>query len=159
MSQVDSKTTKRSGRIKDARGRVVAQLDPIALHLLRRHDVVEAGTLKAIASEDGVKMSKSERGVMVASILLSVILIGVVIGFVLTGRSWDHIARRIVPAMYIFVLPFILWGAAKKRRVGRIAAAMLKHRRCPHCGYDLRRLKKTLVTGPPFARNAAAPGS
>lgn len=40
-----------SGRIRDARGRRVTQLDPVALHLLRRHDVVAADALQAIANE------------------------------------------------------------------------------------------------------------
>ena len=34
----------------------------------------------------------------------------------------------------------MLWMVAKAVRFGRIRSIMLKHRRCPHCGYDLRML-------------------
>ena len=48
-----------SARIADARGRRVTQLDPVAMHLLRRHDVIDAGTLRAIAEEIGPATSRA----------------------------------------------------------------------------------------------------
>jgi predicted Zn-ribbon and HTH transcriptional regulator len=34
----------------------------------------------------------------------------------------------------------VLWVNAKRARFGKIGRIMLKHARCPHCGYDLRNL-------------------
>jgi hypothetical protein len=41
----------RANHIKDARGRRVTQLDPVALQLLRRPEPIDAATLDAITSE------------------------------------------------------------------------------------------------------------
>ena len=42
--------------------------------------------------------------------------------------------------VYLCSLPWIMWYGIKRRRFGYVAAAMLSHQRCPHCGYDLRML-------------------
>jgi hypothetical protein len=77
---------------------------------------------------------------MIISTVLLLALPAVVAALALRGEPWGQIARRIGPSLYLFVWPFIVWGSLKHRRWGKIPAAMLKHFRCPHCGYDLRRL-------------------
>jgi hypothetical protein len=130
----------RATRLKDARGRSVNQLDPIALQLLRRHEPIDADTLNAIASEKGVRISTLERGAMILSLLMMLALLGFVAALFVRGTPWGGIFRRIGPTMYLYVWPFIVWGTMKRGRWGKIPAAMLKHFRCPHCGYDLRGL-------------------
>lgn len=43
--------------IKEAHGRRVTQLDPVAMHLMRKHDVIDATNLKIIAREIGSGLS------------------------------------------------------------------------------------------------------
>jgi hypothetical protein len=131
----DSKPQK--GRTKDARGRNVTQLDPVALHVLHRHEPIERDALMRIVSEKGVGLSKLEKGAMIVSLIFVVAAVSILIGKYLTGVSWQNLLRRSVPMLYGFIWPFIVWGGARKRRFGNTAAAMLRHRRCPHCGYDL----------------------
>ncbi|MCK4873561.1 MAG: hypothetical protein KAS72_12620 [Phycisphaerales bacterium] len=128
------------GRIKDARGRKVPQLDPVALHVLHRHEPIERDALTRIVGEKGVGLSKLDKGVMIACLILIVLLAGVLVGKYMTGIPWETLLKRSVPVLYLLILPFIMWGGARKKRFGKIAVAMLKHLRCPHCGYDLQGL-------------------
>ena len=129
--------------VKDAQGRRVKQLDPVALRLLRRNDVIEDDVLRAITLEKGARMPWFKW----AALLLSVILFFGVIGIV----SYDLFKGRLptardpgqLPLMsYCLVWPYIVWWHAKRQRLARTAAAMLKYLRCPHCGYDLRGLPR-----------------
>jgi hypothetical protein len=130
----------RTSHTKDARGRRVSQLDPVALHLLRRQVPIDADTLEAITSEKGVRITTLERGALALGILSMLALLGFAAALLVQGTSWGGIARRLGPTTYLFVWPFIVWGTLKRRRWGKIPAAMLRHSRCPHCGYDLRGL-------------------
>ncbi|MHC4770006.1 MAG: hypothetical protein ACYTEI_15050, partial [Planctomycetota bacterium] len=42
----------------------------------------------------------------------------------------------------VFVIAFVPWMVVHKRRSrrGRVSALMIKHRRCPHCGYSVQGL-------------------
>ena len=133
--------------IKDARGRKVTQLDPVALQLLRRHDIIEADVLRATTSEKGVRMSAVERGALVLSIIVPFAVIGAAAGFAIAGHTWGGIVKRFATMMYCLIWPFIVWGGMKRSRFGRTAAAMLKHLRCPHCGYDIRGLRTDPADG------------
>ena len=42
--------------------------------------------------------------------------------------------------LYLCALPWMIWYGIKRKRFGNVAAAMVKHLRCPHCGYDIRLL-------------------
>ena len=64
MAQRTGATTTR-----DARGRRATLLDPVAMHLLREHNVIDAETLRTIANEDGLKMHWVERASLVVGIL------------------------------------------------------------------------------------------
>jgi len=53
MDEKESPPRQQAGRCKDARGKSVTLLDPYALNLLRRHDVIPAEPLGEIAKEIG----------------------------------------------------------------------------------------------------------
>lgn len=128
------------GRIRDARGRKVTQLDPVALHLLHRDEPIDRETLSRIVGERSIGLPALEKGALVAAVILGMALIAL-IGFrCYSGMAFASVMRRSTPALYLLVLPFIIWGGARKKRFGKIAAALLRRRRCPHCGYDLRGL-------------------
>ncbi|MDY7109078.1 MAG: hypothetical protein SYC29_10635 [Planctomycetota bacterium] len=139
MSDPDRRT-KRSKHIRDARGRKVTQLDPVALHVLQQNEPVEREVLAAIISEKGIRMTRLEKAAMILSLVLLAALIVTVIIKLLGGDPWSHLLRRMVPTFYLFIWPFIVWGGTRASRFGKIGPAMLKHQRCPHCGYDLRNL-------------------
>ena len=61
MSEAESSASRQAGRIKDARGRSVTQLDPVAMYLLGQHEVIEADVLRAIAHQKGVRITGKER--------------------------------------------------------------------------------------------------
>ncbi len=128
------------GHITDARGRRVSQLDPLALHLLHRNETIERDTLAKIVREKGIDPNKLEKISVVTVLLCIVAAIVILIVKYLAAKQWGVILKESVPMIYIFIWPFVAWGHLRKKRFGSIAAAMKKHLRCPHCGYDLRDL-------------------
>ncbi|MHC4710988.1 MAG: hypothetical protein ACYTA3_11365 [Planctomycetota bacterium] len=135
-------------RIHDARGREVSQLDPMRLHVLRRPGAIEADVLDRIVDELEPGTAKMRPFLM---ILLGV---GVVLGLaaflvsvVMEGPgAWqdlvDTVTNPAIMAPNLFVIAFVPWMVVHKRRSrrGRVSALMIKHRRCPHCGYSLQGL-------------------
>lgn len=130
----------RSERIKDARGRTVTQLDPIALFLLRQHQVVDAETLRAIANEKGVRVAFDERVALIGGLCGALLVISLFTFEFITAGIRDAAIAKSAGLLYLCSLPWIVWYAIKRRRFNKVAAAMLKYLRCPHCGYDLRML-------------------
>jgi hypothetical protein len=137
----------------------VTQLDPVALHLLHRDDPIDRPTLSRIVGERSIGLPALEKGALIAAVILAVALIVVIAVRVYSGMPFGSVMRRSTPALYLFMLPFIIWGGARKKRFGQIAATLLKHCRCPHCGYDLRGLAPMRATARRCARNADARGS
>jgi hypothetical protein len=88
MSQ-RNRTTKLPRCIRDARGRKVTQLDPVALHLLRRHDVIEAEALRAIANENGVRITVWERAALIVAVLALVAVCGLFVTELVLGGLTD----------------------------------------------------------------------
>ncbi len=133
-----------AGHFKDARGRKVALLDPVTMRLLRRHGVIPAETLGALADEIGVGWSKKVRVLF----LISVVCLGLFVLVTLLGVIADVIegpgfnvpvpVLAVLPSMWVG--PWLMWMGARAARSKRIHRVMLEHRRCPHCGYDLRLL-------------------
>ena len=143
MNEQKEMVSKLQRTIKDARGRSVTQLDPVTLHLLRRHDVIEAEPLAQLAGAVGSGLTRLTRFLLVlgaicalpgvtafAVHLIKVLKTG---GMVWPLPKWLFLAN-------LWVVPFVLWMSACQLRSRRIRSVMLKHRRCPHCGYDLRLL-------------------
>ncbi len=134
------------GRIADARGRTVTQLDPVSLHVWHRYDVIPADALDEIVEtlEPGTARLRRLTIVIVpASVVLLAVLIAALYYFSDASARQDLVKTLTNPVIFgpsivcCFVVP---WVAARQARRKRIRFAMLKCRRCPHCGYDLRRL-------------------
>ncbi len=127
-------------RIKDARGRKVTQLDPVAMHLLRRHDWIEAGVLRAIAHEGGVRITRTERASLIVGVLGALLVISLFAHAALTGDIRGAPFAKSSSLIFLCAIPLSAWYRIKRSRFGKVAAAMLKYLRCPHCGYDMRLL-------------------
>ena len=141
VAEKASSEPRHRGRIRDARGREVTQLDPVAMHLLGQHDVIDSDTLRAIVAEPGVRIEVKERAFLVAGLCGALLIIGFffVEGLV-TGGLRDAPFAKSSSLMFACFVPWIIWYKLKRARFGKVAAAMLKYLHCPHCGYDLRLL-------------------
>ena len=155
-AMTDSKTgvAKHKGRITDARGRKVSQLDPVRLHLLNQRSVIPAATLRSMADQlmPGVRR---QRLIQVLSMAAAFLLIvgGTIIYFrYFSPRGWTgfdpvSVTIHIVQLVVILSGPVIAFRMARAKYLSRIASVMLEHRHCPHCGYDLRELKPDASDG------------
>jgi hypothetical protein len=130
----------KAGRIEDARGRKVTQLDPVAMYLLERPEWIEADVLRAIAREQGVRITRGERAWLALGIVSALLIITLFTDAVVTGRIWTAAMAKSASLLFFCCMPGVIWYKIKRARFGNIAAAMLKHLRCPHCGYDIRGL-------------------
>ena len=87
MAEDEASRIKTAGRIRDARGRYVTQLDPVAMLLLHQPGIIEREDLQAITSEPGVAISKWERFALTASIVVMITFLILIVSFILTGYS------------------------------------------------------------------------
>lgn len=132
------------GRIRDVRGRLVTQLDPVTLHVLHRHNVIEADALHEIVEDLEPGTARIRRNLIViipGAILLVVAGIAALYFVSDAGARQDLISTLTNPALMVPNLVcciFVPWIVTRQARLKRVRFAMLKHRRCPHCGYDLR---------------------
>jgi hypothetical protein len=152
MAQRTQSDVRRLTNLKDARGRRTSRLDPVALHLLGRHDTIPADALRDIAAELDPKEVKWRRWAAVAAPFWVILCYAGFFGyfrFFSRWKGWDPVL--ITFAAFYFVFPFasVYWGFRKARRarLARIQQIMLKHLRCPHCGYDIRGLPADPVDG------------
>jgi hypothetical protein len=140
MAESKTRASAKTRYIKDARGRKVTQLDPVALYLLRQHNVIEADVLRAIAHEEGVRITGRERASLFVGVGGALLVISLFTHAALTGDIRDAPYAKSASLVFLCSIPWITWHHAKRTRFGNVAAAMLKYARCPHCGYDLRLL-------------------
>jgi hypothetical protein len=140
-------------RITDVRGRSVSQLDPVALHVWHRRDSIEAGVLERIVDDLEPGTAKLRRRIIVivpGVIALVAIGIAALYYFLDAGARRDLVSTLTNPAIMVpnlvccFLVP---WITTRQARLKRVRFAMLKHRRCPHCGYDLRSLPTAVEDG------------
>ena len=127
----------------DARGRRVSLLDPYEMNLLRKYDVIPADALRPIAEEVGLGLPTwQRRGYYACVFLFLCCLVFIVLWKLLRGRGVDLVERVLWPVnLGVFALGTVqFWRRGRRARSKKICAAMLKHLRCPHCGYDLRGL-------------------
>jgi hypothetical protein len=144
MAADETNQSQPAGRILDARGRSVTQLDPVAMHLLRRPGIVPPDVLREIAQDVGIGLTKAHRvglwaslaGLVCLAIALAILITRLANGSIDTARF----ARSLVPYIGVGVGPLGLWIGARNTRHERIGRVMLEHLRCPHCGYDIRGL-------------------
>jgi len=140
MAEKETRAPGKTSHIKDARGRKVTQLDPVALYLLRHHRVIEADVLRAIANEKGVRITGGERASLVVGVVGALLVISLFTHAALTSDIRDAPYAKSASLVFLCSLPWIMWYKIKQARFGNVATAMLKFSRCPHCGYDLRLL-------------------
>jgi hypothetical protein len=142
--QPKKKKRTRLTHIKDARGRKVTQLDPVELRLLRRHDVIDAEALRAMAGEIGSGLTDQQRKLFrvfaVALAILFLVLIIHTVDVCIHGRWLEIFDFSRVALLNMVVWPILVWVRARQVRFRKIRRVMLAHHRCPHCGYDLRGL-------------------
>jgi hypothetical protein len=134
---------RRSSHARDARGRRIALLDPYELGLLRRHDLIPAETLRRIADEVGFGLPKwQRRGYLACVYTFFLCVVFLVIWKLVRNTGVDAVERVLWPLnLAVFALGAAkFWQSGRRARAKRICTIMLEHRRCPHCGYDLRLL-------------------
>ena len=133
--------------VKDARGRRVTQLDPIGMYLLRQHGVIEADVLRAITREKGLEITGWERVLLVVGVTGALLVISLFTHAFFTGDIGDAPFAKSSSLVFMCGIPWLMWHNIRKARFRKVAAAMLKHLRCPHCGYDIRGLPTDSTDG------------
>ncbi|MBL1218141.1 MAG: hypothetical protein D8M59_11680 [Planctomycetes bacterium] len=139
----EQSTTSAKVSIVDARGKRVTQLDPVAMHLLHQHDVIPADDLRAIATQVDPREVKVRPWAAVLTPFWIILAYSGFFGYFYIfkrWRGWDPVLISFATFYFIFPIAFLIFGVyrARRRRWQRIKQAMLDHRYCPHCGYDLR---------------------
>lgn len=122
-------------------------LDPIRMYLLRQHEVIEASALRAIANEKGVRITNRERATLLVSVLAMILVAGLFTRSLIVGDFAGGPFARTTSVVWFAIVPWIFWTQMRSARRDKVTAAMLKHRRCPHCGYDLRLLQTDVADG------------
>ncbi|MCP4591996.1 MAG: hypothetical protein GY842_14775 [bacterium] len=143
MAEHKAPHPKHTGHFKDARSRSVTLLDPYALKLLRRHDLIPPDTLASIADEVGFGLPKWQRRGYLACVLTFLACVVFLIVWKIVRRSGvDTLEYVLWPTnLAVFALGAVkFWQSAHRVRTKHVCAIMLKHLRCPHCGYDIRGL-------------------
>jgi hypothetical protein len=75
------------------------------------------------------------------SVLLAIIVgVEFFLDMLVKGTDFVGFLQKMAPLTAIWIGPLMIWMVAKAARYNRIRSVMLRHRRCPHCGYDLRML-------------------
>ena len=138
MPNEASSADNRAGRIRDARRRLVTQLDPITMLLLRQHDVIGPDVLRAIVREPGVGITGTERVFLAVGVIGAFLVIGLFTYETFIGDISDAPFAKSASLVFLCSIPFFAWYAIRRARFQKVTAAMLEYRRCPHCGYDLR---------------------
>jgi hypothetical protein len=145
MAEPRSSTIHQAGRVKDARGRPVSQLDPVKLHLLNQRSIIPARTLRAMADQI-MPGARRQRLLQVFAVALGFLVVvgGTIIYFsyVSTWKGFDSVNVTIYGIQVVVILsgPLLAFRMARAKYVRRVASVMLDHRHCPHCGYDIRGL-------------------
>jgi hypothetical protein len=133
----------RGGRVKDARGRRVTQLDPVAMHILHRHEAIPAEDLRTIATAiDPVEVKRRPRAALLTPIWIILWYLAFFGYFYIfkRWRGWDPVLVMFATFYFLFPIAHLLFGSLKARRArwDRIRRIVLEHHYCPHCGYNLR---------------------
>ena len=134
----------KAGFIRDDRGRKVTQLDPVKMRLLRQTGEMDRTALDAMCDEIGTGFNARINPFVPLFIggtcLFLFVAVITTIEVVKSGDLSEIVNGRNVVLINIWFWPFMIWQFARRHRFGKIKAGMLKHRHCPHCGYDLRGL-------------------
>ena len=128
------------------------QLDPVMMRLFHQHDVIPAETLCKLAEEIGVGWPKLVR------LTFFVMLVALIVYFLTTGvylltdlvsgnAGLDAFRERLSLLIPALAGLLSIWFVSARVRFKRIRGILLKHSRCPHCGYDLRLLPSDPADG------------
>ena len=150
MTEKEASAPHRPGRFKDARGKPVTLLDPYELNVLRRYDVIPADALRPIADAVGFGLPTWQRRGYIACVLMFVACIAFLVFWKLRrGVGMDAAERVLWPVnLTVFAIGAIqFWRSGRRARARLVLAIMLKHLRCPHCGYDIRGLPASSIDG------------
>jgi len=145
MNKRGTSSTRQARGFKDARGRAVSLIDPVKLHLLNQHSVIPAETLRSMADEI-LPGARRQRLVQVLVVALGfLVVVGGNIVYFRYFSSWkglDPVNTTIYFIQLVVILsgPFLAFRLARAKYVSRVVSVMLRHLRCPHCGYDMRML-------------------
>ena len=142
----------RHGRIKDARGREVTQLDPVAMYLLRQHEIIPSEALRAVSQDiDPRELRRRPLALALAPVWVILWYTAWFLYFRLfsTWKGWDPVLIAFGVAYFVtpFLTVYLGFRKAKRMRWEAICRVMLRHLRCPHCGYDIRGLPTDTVDG------------
>jgi hypothetical protein len=151
MARKPPSEIQRPFHVTDAHGRRVPMLDPYPLHLLRRHDIIPAESLALIAREIGSGLEPKMRRLLIMMGVIGAFSAVVFVIFcidMLIHRQYGRLLEK-WPVLLCqgWFWPLLFWLHAKRVRYKRIQAIMLKHRHCPHCGYDIRELPTNPADG------------
>ena len=135
-------------RIEDVRGKSVSQLDPLVMNLLRRHDRIPAGALREIVKEAAPGWAKWGRSVISGFVLLAVAALVFHLCDSITAPNYrglgvGTVISCVLQAALALFWPCVIYYQVHRWALKRVGPAMLQHRRCPHCGYDIRGLPVT----------------
>ena len=143
VSTANAREKRRGRRIKDAHGQWVTLLDPYELQILRRYDVIPGDVLETVVREVGFGLPKwQRRGYLACVAVFLGCVVFLVIWKLVRGAGVDAVEYVLWPTnLAIFALGAAkFWTSARRARADRVLDVLLAHRRCPHCGYDIRGL-------------------
>ena len=136
-----------TGRVADARGRVVSLLDPMPLWVLGRDEPIDRTTLDAIVEDLGVPPRTGRRmlwfGIAVTAAALVIVVVSISVEI---ARGGQAAVRDLVSSLAIMgpigasaivggcVVPIMV---ERKKRFARLERLMLSHGCCPHCGFGI----------------------
>ena len=146
------------GRIKDARGKSVTQLDPITLRLQGGMEGIPPDLLQDMCGRIGTRMTRTELWLFGSPRIMHWVIRLSIVGFSLLLAVCVAVAiiRPLAPGSTVrYLLPlsaslaflYLLWIVARRIRSRRVIEIMLEYLRCPHCGYDLRLLPSDPADG------------
>lgn len=132
-------------------------LDPVILLVLHRYERIDAETLRSVVDTIEPGTARYRRHLIVLS-FGSIIVVAALFVLLASCLYWksDAAGKQDLVRMLrdpAFVVPLTLpglaccivlpWFAIRRAKGSRVRDALLSHRRCPHCGYDLRGLPIT----------------
>jgi hypothetical protein len=122
MIMTDSKDSaaRRTGRIKDARGRVIAPLDVISLHLLRQYDIIEAEPLHAIVREKDFRITNAERMFLIVGIVAILAVGSLFIYSVIVGDFGGAPYAKSSALAYFSAMPWLAWFIIRRARFHKL---------------------------------------
>ncbi|MHC4610542.1 MAG: hypothetical protein ACYS7M_09375, partial [Planctomycetota bacterium] len=130
-------------RIRDARGRLVTQLDPVNLHVLHRYELIEAEALHDIVEDlEPGTANRRRHLILVAPGLIAALVAGIAALYYFSDAAArrdlvDTLTNPAITVSSVFCCIVIPWITARQARMKHVRFVMLEHRRCPHCGYNL----------------------